>query len=89
MTVARSKAPFMSRLTLLACTAGVGGGMAIAGGCGWTARDEFYRNRSLVLAPQAGDGSQITSTTTIPGAPLAGLPQMAEGDAQPSGRARH
>jgi hypothetical protein len=70
----------IARASLLLCVAG------LIGGCGWTARDEFYRNRSLVLAPQAGDGSQITSTHQQPGAPLAVVPQMARTAGTPDAR---
>lgn len=62
----------LARLAMLGCIAGV------VAGCGWTPRDEFYRNRSVVLAPQAGDGSQITSTLQQPGIPAIVSPQVAQ-----------
>lgn len=34
--------------------------MGIAGGCGWTPRDEFQYNRSLVLKARPGDGSELS-----------------------------
>lgn len=72
MTQVTLKARTLARLAIITCTAG------LMVGCGWTARDEFYRNRSVVLAPQAGDGSQITSTTQRLGAPTVAAPQVAE-----------
>lgn len=32
----------------------------IAGGCGWTPRDEFQYSRSLVLKARPGDGSELS-----------------------------
>jgi hypothetical protein len=57
----------------------------LIGGCGWTARDEFYRNRSMVLAPQAGDGSQFTASQPL--SPL-DAPQVAGTNRLPDLNAR-
>jgi len=39
------------------------GGLALIGasGCGWTARDQFASDRQVVLRPQNGDGSRVSS----------------------------
>ena len=34
--------------------------LALAG-CGWTARDEFMRNRSVTVSSRPGDGSTVAS----------------------------
>jgi hypothetical protein len=69
------------RFAALGCAA------MILGGCGWTARDEFLRNRSLVFAPQAGDGSQITATPQTPaGITALTAPQVAQTPDRPSQR---
>lgn len=55
---------------LMGCMAA--GAMASAG-CGWTARDEFLRSRSLALHAQPGDGSEISwNPTNQPGYRSAG-----------------
>lgn len=56
------------------------GAACFIGGCGWTPRDEFYLSREVVLVPQMGDGSQITSTTRPTGMPMGELPQVARND---------
>jgi hypothetical protein len=33
-------------------------------GCGWSARDEFFRGRELTLGARAGDGSTIALRRT-------------------------
>jgi hypothetical protein len=65
----------IARLALVTCAA------ALIGGCGWTARDEFYRSRSLVLAPSDGDGSQTTLRHDGPGIPQLATPQVAQSPA--------
>jgi hypothetical protein len=80
MTGSPLKPRRIARAAMLMCAA------VLIGGCGWTARDEFYRNRSLVMAPQAGDGSQISASHQQPGAPLAISPQMARSPGSPAQR---
>jgi hypothetical protein len=73
----------VARLAVLAATA------ALLGGCGWTARDEFFRSRAVVFDPQAGDGSQITSTIATPGTTAGIVPQVAEMPGTPATRNPH
>jgi hypothetical protein len=45
-----------------ACVSGViAGAVSALAGCGWTARDDFTAHRQVVLRPQEGDGSRVTS----------------------------
>ena len=44
------------------CVVGVIAAAASAlAGCGWTSRDEFAAHRQVVLHPQQGDGTRVTS----------------------------
>jgi hypothetical protein len=46
---------------------------AASAGCGWTARDEFYRSRAMTLHSQPGDGSELTwNPRTTPPSKTAG-----------------
>ena len=47
---------------------------AVLGGCGWSARDQFYANRSVTLRSRPGDGTEISSQfRAAPGTRTAGV----------------
>jgi hypothetical protein len=46
----------VTHAALLACAM-----VLLLGGCGWTPRDEFLRDRSVTVSSAPGDGSTITS----------------------------
>ena len=46
--------------------AGIAGLACLAGGCGYSGREEYMRIRAMAVEPVPGDGSTIASLDSVP-----------------------